>query len=268
MDENEGDKIYWAKLDGVSALVQYVDGVYTRAFTRGDGEYGQDITNKLRQSVRKKLNKPATGYYRAEIMLVGDVHKELGYKTRRNGAAGIINRDGIEQCEYLEVLFYELVEEIDNSFEYEINRILHMVSLGLEVAPYIQSDKSLSDDELVSLLRDWKTFNVYDIDGIVIVLNESEREDTYYPELKCAFKVNEEAVPVIVTEIEWNVGRTGRVVPTIILEPTVIQGVTVERATGFNAKFIQDNHIKPGTIVRLVRSGDCIPYIDSVEWED
>ena len=265
MDENKGEKIYWAKLDGVSALVQYVDGVYTRAFTRGDGEYGQDITNKLRQAVTQKLTVPVTGYYRAEIMLIGDVHKELGYKTRRNGAAGIINRDGIEQCEYLEVLFYELVEEIDKSFEYEIDRILEMVSLGLEVAPYTRSDKSLSDRELVSLLRDWKTWNVYDIDGIVIVLNESEREDTYYPELKCAFKVNEEATICKVVGVTWQIGRTGRVIPVVNIEPTEIGGVTISNATGFNAEFIYYNGIGVDAEVGIFRANEVIPYIDFVQ---
>lgn len=267
MKKNPGEKVYWAKLDGVSGLVEYVDGQYTRALTRGDGEYGQDITEKLRNAVPQQLKFPTTGSYRAEIMLVGDSHKQLGYKTRRNGTAGILNRDGVEQCEHLVVLFYELVD--DSTFEEitqnvnEFGRIMRMKSLGLAVAPYTVDDNK-SDDELVELLRNWKSENEFDIDGIVITLDASEREDTYYPDLKVAFKVNEEATIVEVVGVTWQVGRTGRVIPVVNIVPTEIGGVTVSNSTGFNADFIFGNGIGTGAKVGIYRSGDVIPYIDCV----
>jgi len=265
LSEVSGDKVYWAKLDGVSALVQYVDGEYNRALTRGDGTYGTDITTKLVQAVPQKLNKPVTGSYRAEVMLVGDVYKDLGYKTRRNGVAGILNRDGEEQCEHLVVLFYELVEQIgfNPEFNDEMTRIWQMEELGLPLAPSVVDDEK-TDEQLVTLLRKWKEENNYDIDGVVIVRNDSQREDTYYPDDKVAFKVNEDATICNVVGVTWQVGRTGRVIPVVNIDPTEIGGVTVSNSTGFNAKFVIDNGIDIGARVGIYRSGDVIPYIDFV----
>ena len=270
--DNEGEKVYWSKLDGVSGLVRYIHGKYYRALTRGDGEYGQDITDKLLNAVPNQLNHLTTGSYRCEIMLTGDDHIKLGYKTRRNGAAGILNRDGTKQCEHLVVKFYEVVEDDDvvvssklwnPDTNNEIARIERMVGLGFDVAPYIVGgDKS--DDELVELLRNWKTVSDFDIDGIVMTINDSEREDTYYPDLKCAFKVNEEATICDVIGITLQVGRTGRVVPVVNIEPTEIGGVTVSNATGFNAEFVYNSGIGYGSQVGIYRSGDVIPYIDFV----
>ena len=267
VEDNQDEYVYWAKLDGVSGLVQYVDGKYHRAMTRGDGEYGQDITEKLRMAVPEELESPVSGFYRCEIMLVGNTHITLGYKTRRNGAAGILNRDGIKQCEHLVVYFYELVDEdsyIPKTVT-EISRAMYMRGLGLSMAPHFWSGKSLSCEEIVEFLTSWKTANDYDIDGVVVVVNNSEREDTYYPELKCAFKVNEEAVLCDVVGITWQVGRTGRVVPVVNIKPTEIGGVTVSNATGFNYEYVLDNGVGVGAKVGIYRSGDVIPYIDFVQ---
>ena len=76
--------------------------------------------------------------------------------------------------------------------------------------------------------------------------------------------MNEEAVKVKVIGIEWNVGRSGRIVPTVLIEPTIINDTTIARATGFNAKYIQDNKIKEGSIIGVIRSGEVIPYITEV----
>lgn len=265
--DNQGEKVYWAKLDGVSGLVQYIDGKYHRAMTRGDGEYGQDITEKLRKAVPEELETLVSGFYRCEVMLVGDVHKELGYKTRRNGVAGILNRDGVKQCEHLVVYFYELVDEDDYnpSNASEIKRIAHMSILGLPLAPNFWTQTALSTEDVVGFLESWKSDDNYDIDGVVVVVNNSEREDTYYPELKCAFKVNEEAIICDVVGLTWQVGRTGRVIPVVNIKPTEIGGVTVSNATGFNYKFVADNGVGAGAKVGIYRSGDVIPYIDFVQ---
>ena len=99
------------------------------------------------------------------------------------------------------------------------------------------------------------------VDGLVITPIDYERENVAYPKNKVAFKMNEEPVNAIVEGVMWGVTRTSRVVPLINIRPTKIQGVTISKATGFNAKFIKDNKIGKTTIVKLIRSGDVIPYI-------
>jgi len=105
----------------------------------------------------------------------------------------------------------------------------------------------------------------YDIDGVVISVNKSERENVKHPKNKVAFKVQGEIVESKVADIEWNVSRTGKIVPVIIIEPISIGGVTINRTSGFNAEFIISNRIVKGNVIKLIRSGDVIPYIVEVE---
>jgi DNA ligase (NAD+) len=266
-----GEMVYWAKLDGCSLFVEYEDGKFVRAMTRGDGEYGQDVTDKARKFVKLELDEPCTVELRAEVMLTGNFHRELGYKTRRNGTAGMLNSDSTANCEKLTVMYYELISDDDFGVPHkETARIRRMVDMGLDVAPNVRGT-GLSSDELIEVLRNWKTELPYDIDGLVITPNDSIREDAMYPENKIAFKVNEEATLCNVVGVEWSVGRTGRVTPVVVIEPEEIGGVTVERATGFNAEFIVDQGIDEGAVIGIYRSGDVIPYIDYTEtsvWAD
>lgn len=266
-DDNKGSKVYWAKMDGVSLYRKYDNGKLIQAITRGNGEYGQDITQKAMifcdDEIRMK--KPFTGEVRSEIMLMGDIYTSLGYTTRRNGAAGLINQDTIDNVENLVVRTYELISDSEGVPTTEIERIKRMVELGFELAPYTFYDDDLSDSGISELLAMFKGTSGFDIDGVVVVLNDSEREDVYKPSMKVAFKENEEAIPCEVTRVEWQMGRTGRLTPVVNIVPTVIGGVLVEKATGFNAKFIQDNKIEKGVIVNIYRANEVIPYIDSVE---
>jgi DNA ligase (NAD+) len=107
----------------------------------------------------------------------------------------------------------------------------------------------------------YKKNEEYEVDGLVITPMDYEREDVEFPERKVAFKVNEKPVEVKVKYVQWEISRTGRLVPVIYIEPTEMQGVTVIKATGFNAKFIIDQKIDTGAVVKIVRSGDVIPYI-------
>jgi DNA ligase (NAD+) len=256
--------VYWAKLDGVSLYVEYKKGKFDRAMLRGDGEYGLDVSDKARLFCASELDEPVDACARAEVLLTGNYHRELGYKTRRNGCAGMLNKDSLTNIENLSVLFYELIAVEGGVPATELGRIERMKELGFGLAPYVQGVQ-LSENELVEVLRGWKEEMAYDIDGLVITANDSIREDALYPDNKIAFKVNEEATLCKVVGITWQVGRTGRVVPVINIEPTEIGGVTVSNATGFNYEYVADNGIGAGATIGIYRSGDVIPYIDYVE---
>jgi len=104
----------------------------------------------------------------------------------------------------------------------------------------------------------------YDKDGVVITINNSEVENIKLPEKKIAFKFNKQMCETEVLAIEWNTSRTGKIIPIVLVNPVELGGATIQRATGFHAKYIYENEIGPGAIVKLIRSGDVIPYIDSV----
>jgi NAD-dependent DNA ligase (contains BRCT domain type II) len=97
------------KLDGVSFAVNYREGEVYFAATRGDGYFGRDITEKAKIFCKPMKEKFGSIWFRAEAMLMGDTHKELDFKTRRNGAAGILNRDYMKDDEKITPVFYEVM---------------------------------------------------------------------------------------------------------------------------------------------------------------
>jgi DNA ligase (NAD+) len=251
------------KLDGVSFVVTYENGDVVFAATRGNGNEGKDITEKVKIFC-PRIERKDTIVLRGEALLTGTDHEKVGYKTRRNGAAGILNRDDNENAKFIYPIFYELVYS-DDMPNTEVERYMMISSIGLKVSQgtllkYTEENKK---EKLLSLIKN-STWYGYDTDGLVLTINNSKRENVLYPKNKVAFKVNEDAVRVKVTGIEWNTSRTGRVVPVILLEPTVIQGVTVSRTTGFNYDFVSENYISENTELDIVRSGDVIPYIVNV----
>lgn len=261
LDKQPGNRfLITEKLDGVSFMVTYENGKVAFAATRGDSRTGRDITDKAKIFC-PDLKDRSSKSYRAEAMLIGDAHKKLGYKTRRNGAAGILNRDYLKDEESITPMFYEVLDSDSNDEEERYGSMLEQ--FGLQRVPniIIFDKKEHPISALVTFLEIVKDNGLYEVDGLVITPMDYEREDVEFPDNKVAFKMNEKAVEVEVDHVEWKVSRTGRVVPVVNIKPTDFQGVTVERATGFNAKFIMDNKIGKGSIVKMVRSGDVIPYI-------
>lgn len=263
--KHPGEKVYWEKLDGASLLIDVEYGKVTRVYTRGDGEYGQDVTDKVAYCSDLSQIDGSIPFVRVrgEALLFGEDHKTLGFKTRRNGVVGLLNRDDLTDIGHIRVKVYELVECSEGVPDTEFHRAERMWTYGFNMAGYVLAgDKT--EEQMADLLFFMKGSAEYDIDGIVVAVNNSLREDALLPDNKCAYKISEDAVLTTVTGIEWNVGRTGRIVPTVLIEPFVMQGVTIERATGFNASFIQDNSIRVGTKVYVTRANDVIPHITEV----
>jgi len=260
-DKQPGDEyLITEKLDGVSFMVTYENGKVVFAATRGDGHTGSDITDKAKIFCPELKNKDSKSY-RAESMLMGDAHKKLGYKTRRNGAAGILNRDYLKEEEFITPVFYEILDDYSRNEIEKYNYITEQ--FGVERVPnsIVFNKKEHPISVLIKFLEMVKDNGLYEVDGLVITPMDYEREDVEFPERKVAFKMNEKPVEAKVTHVEWRVGRTGRVIPVVWIEPMKIQGVTVTKATGFNAQFIYEQKIGSGSLIKIVRSGDVIPYI-------
>jgi DNA ligase (NAD+) len=202
MRKNSDSFVISEKIDGVSIYVVYVDGKVEWASTRGDAYYGQDITEKAKLFCPKPKIKEGFWALRGEATLNVDP-KTLGYKTKRNGCAGILNRDGLRHNEFVVPYFYEVIEappERDSQMETEINRLVLLDSLvgheNMPVFSMIGAIHSGTDTAILNMLTKKYTEaknRHYDVDGLVITVNESTREDVEYPELKVAYKVNEEA---------------------------------------------------------------------------
>lgn len=255
-----GPKIVMEKLDGVSFYVEYLDGQVKFSSTRGDGYTGRDITEKAKIFC-SNINPRGKIKLRGEAMLIGEIHEEIGFKTARNGVAGIINRDDGKYCEHIVPFFYEAIEGIEGN---EIEK-LEFIRYNIGRTPRYMLLEDNDVGMLLSFLEVSRKYSVYETDGLVISPLNYEREDVLYPENKVAFKVNREPIETTVTKVDWKVTRTGRITPIVHVKPVKIQGVTVSKATGFNYDFIITNNIGKGAVVKIVRSGDVIPYITAVE---
>lgn len=255
------------KLDGNSIACTWVDGVLTFAASRGTDGEGQNILRKAPFFLPKMPIKKGKITLRGETFLEGDVHKKLNYQNRRNATTGILRKDEIkpEVLKQVSVVFYEVIESPEKMNLEEERMSFIQNTLKFRTPEWmVMKPKNTIVDDLCELLATYKERANYDVDGLVLTINNSVRENVTLPKNKVSFKVNESAVECTVNQIEWNVTRLGYVKPVILIKPTAMGGVTVSRVSGFNYDYIETEGIGEGAKVGVVRSGDVIPYVTEV----
>ncbi len=259
------------KLDGLAIECEYTNDKLINAWLRGDHYIGENITAKALKFIpnRLKASGPTsyrTVHFKGEILLncePEDVKKDDGtpYKTKRNAAAGIINRDDGKNLDKLYVIFHTWADPDGPRSNREHVRI----GILEDFTNCVKNEFVQKKEDITSVAKrmiEEKT--QYDKDGIVITVNNSEVENIKIPEKKIAFKFNKQSAETEVDHIEWNTSRTGDVVPLVYIKPVTLGGATISKTAGFNAKNIMDNNIDTGAIIKIVRSGDVIPYIENV----
>jgi DNA ligase (NAD+) len=260
------------KVDGMSFYVEYNGGEVIRGATRGDGTTGQDITNKLKL-ICPEIPLAGNIVFRGELVLKKTIdftdinnkrikNGKKPYKNRRGVVIGIINSDDFDLVHLISPVFYEVIAEDGEAISANDASVIFSQS-GLPLVKSIVSG-IFKPEGLVELLAEWKADAEYDMDGLVLSVYDAIRENVMLPESRVAFKVNEDAVAVRVTGVEWTTSRNGRVIPVVLLEPTDIEGSTISRTTGFNAQFIFIEGIDTGAVIGLVKSGSVIPYLTEV----
>ena len=250
------------KLDGVSALF-YNEGSTPKLYTRGNGIEGQDISHLipyLRLPLKTKCS------LRGELIISKDVFQKKYSQdsaNARNLVSGWVNRKiaSPELWSDLSFVVYEMVYPQTNP----LHQTTLLKKMNVTCVETFQT-KGLDNTILSKLLVDMRNKYQYEIDGIIV------REDKYVapsatnPKNAFAFKMilADQMVETTVLGIEWNASKSGYLKPTIQVNPVSIGGVSIQRATGFNGKFIQENGIGPGAVVLLIRSGDVIPHVNKV----
>jgi len=260
-----------AKIDGLSFVAKYISGILTTGCTRGDGYTGADISQKLVHILPPKLTKLVTLDVRGELTLTGNDHISLGFKNRRNGSIGIINRDDalVEDIQMMKGYAYQI--KAGHMADAPIaEQLIELEALGFsipEVRILTLSDEDpagKTEETLAGILNTWKESAPYSIDGLVVCDANYRLENLFLPEGMVAFKVNQDAVQTVVTGLEWNVSKNGLVKPVVLVEPREIDGTTVSRVTGYNAQWLLDNGIGEGASVGIIKSGEVIPKIVEV----
>lgn len=260
------------KLDGVSILAEYRDGVMAMASTRGDGKVGKNISDKALQFLPNKLLVDHKGrtIVRGEMLLNADP-VSLGYKNRRNAVTGIISRDDGKHLQYIRVIFYEVLEYAneptsDSHHSTQVDQLLLIGALGLECVEFellIEMDADKIAPYIEQKIQNFDNTQ-YDIDGVVVVPNRYIREDVALPKGKIAYKAEGKAYETIVKSVDYETSRLGRVIPVVHYDPLDVGGVTMSKATAHNAGFILNKCIVPGTKIIVKRAQEVIPYIAGV----
>jgi len=263
---------YTPKFDGNAINIIYESNKLSRILTRGDGLTGKNITDRFRYKVPEDLKSFGYVYINTTIEIRCEVviaiktfnEKYSEFANARNFVAGVIGKD-----DYIK----ERVDDLDII-------PLHFLVNGEHNVPNIQLFKTFfkpeyfgvtSPDDYEYVIKEMenirKTFK-YQLDGIVFDFPSGYKNilgvNDHDPEGSIAIKFVPEEAVTEVTGIEWNVGKTGEIVPTILVKPIQLAGTTVKRVSGYNAGYIIKNKIGKGSIVSMAKSGDIIPNIRKI----
>ncbi len=282
------DFVVEPKIDGLTVVLTYRDGVFVQGATRGDGEVGEDITSNLRTLKALPLRlpvdphgpkPPATLVVRGEaFMFIAEFEKlnrrlqeagERTYLNPRNTAAGSLRQldPGLTASRPLTLYTYAIVAADGPTPQKQWDLLQYLKALGLPVAPESQYCPGLQ--EVLEAVEAWRAKRdrlPYEADGIVIKLNDLRlAEELGFvgkdPRGALAFKFPAREVTTRLLDIGVNVGRTGVLTPYAILEPVEIGGVIVKQATLHNFDYIAEKDIRIGDRVLVKRAGEVIPYV-------
>lgn len=267
------------KIDGLAISIKYENGRLASAATRGDGSVGEDVTENIKTifSIPKVLKDNRTFEVRGEVYLPRksfellnferESNNEVLFANPRNAAAGSLRQldSKITAKRRLSAFIYSIVG--DDSIVSQENALNTAKEYNLPVNPNFKLCKNI--DEVIDYINYWtehKKNLPYDIDGIVIKVNSySTQEEVGYtqksPRWATAYKFPEEELATKLLDVELSVGRTGIITPVAILDPVVISGSTVSKASLHNKDIIEELDIHIGDMVVVKKAGEIIPKV-------
>lgn len=275
------------KIDGLSFSLLYEHGKLVRAATRGDGVVGEDITHNVKtiKSVPLTLNEDIDIEVRGEIyMSKKSLEKvnlerikngEKPLQNARNGAAGSIRQldSKVAAKRGLDVWIYHLPNPLDYGIHTHYEALEFMKKLGFKTNPNNRLVNNINEVlEFISEKNAERKSLPYDIDGIVIKVNNIDQQQELgftakYPKWATAYKFPAEEVLTRLNDIIFTVGRTGQITPNAVLDPVIVMGSTIARATLHNENYIKEKDLRIGDIVSIRKAGDVIPEVVEVKKE-
>ena len=272
------------KIDGLSVSLEYENGIFVRGSTRGDGEVGEDVTANLRtiNSIPLKLAEAIPFIeVRGEVfmpqksfeMLVEkqELNGEKPFKNPRNAAAGSLRQKNpeITAGRNLDIFVFNIQRVEGLSVNSHLESFDLLKRLSFKTIPFYTS--CVTEEEVrreIERIGDERDTFSFDIDGAVVKVNEFDKRaamgsTSKFPKWAIAFKYPPEVKQTKLLDIEVNVGRTGVLTPTAILEPVLLAGSTVSRATLHNEDYIREKDICISDTVYVRKAGDIIPEVVS-----
>lgn len=269
------------KFDGLTINLTYDEnGIFQTAATRGNGETGEEVTAQVK-TIKEIPLKTSSGdlfeVHGEAIMTVEAFDKynatsETPLKNLRNGAAGALRNLNVKETARrgLSAFFYDVGYKEGQNFKTYEEMLNFIKEKGLPMDDYIRYATTLEDvEKYITEIKDMRFDLNYDIDGVVIAIDDIRTRELLgytvkFPKWAIAFKFEAQEATTKLLDVEWNVGRSGRVGPTAILEPVQLAGVTVKRATLNNMDDIKRKGVMIGADVFIRRSNDVIPEIMGV----
>lgn len=257
------------KLDGLSIECIYEDGKLIDGVTRGDGKIGESIlANVVRmQGVNSSLKTNFTGSLRGEIIMTKSIHQKFfsNKANARNAASGVSKRlDGVD-VDKLTILFYQVLGDIDFETEVEQFKWLEKNNIG------VPNWWIFGSIDLVN--KHWREYQDkhrdnldWDIDGLVVRINDLASQMSWgdkdlRPLAAVAFKFDNEDCESILRKVVYQTGNSGRITPVAVVDPVILVGASIERASLYNMAYINELGLDIGATVLVARCNDVIPKI-------
>lgn len=273
------------KIDGLSVSIEYVNGELFRASTRGDGQVGEDITENILtiNTLPKKLSKNIEYLeVRGEVYMSKDSFLKLvqkqesegqkTFKNPRNAAAGSLRQKDshITASRNLDIFVFNVQKIKGHELNSHKESLDFLKDLGLPVLPFYVVCKNMEEiTSEINRIGKIKSDLPFQTDGAVVKLDSFEDRKVLgstskFPRWAEAYKYPPEEKSTELLDIEINVGRTGILAPTGILEPVLISGSTVGRVVLHNEDFIQEKSLRIGDTVVIRKAGEIIPEVVKV----
>ncbi|AMM44941.1 DNA ligase [Bacillus phage SP-15] len=274
--KNLGEKnlIGTPKLDGLTVVAYYTNGIFTRGVTRGDGTTGQDVTYKIKDKVPAVIGE-FTGAIRGEFILPLTNWKKFypDAPSPRNTASGVINRKSVsdEELSRFEYIVYQVVGG-NIAFDEKDDMLFWLKDAGFKVVPFgvypsLKCEPEYMKSEIDRMSKELDL----PLDGMVLEDNllVTENGNGRVIADQVAYKVQNDTAVARIKSIKWSLTRTGKYTPVAILEPTELSGATIRRASVYNAEYVEKHKLGAGALVTIVRSGEIIPVVlDVIEPSD
>lgn len=269
------------KIDGLKIVVEYKDGIFLRAVTRGDGEYGEDITHNIEQvrDVPKTLSRPISATFVGEAWMSKDFFDNLNrerersgeqkFANTRNAAAGTLRQldSSLVRDRNLKTFFYDVLGYEGKEIGSQIATLEFLEDLGFSVEKHSESFHTVKEvyDFYKSFVPKRKSFD-FGIDGVVVKVNEREVYDVLgftakSPRFGVAFKFPAEEATTKIKNIDIQIGRTGVLTPVAEFDSVFVDGSMVTHATLHNQDFIDELDLRVGDTVIIRKAGDIIPEV-------
>ncbi len=272
------------KIDGVSASIHYQNGLLSKAATRGDGIVGEEITNNIRtiKSIPLVVKEQSNFEVRGEVFMPIDEFNKLNaerekrgeklFANPRNSTAGTLKLQDPKLVDErpLDIFTYYLLGD-NLKIKSQSESLDYQKQLGFKINSNYKLCKNI--DEVVNFCREWEKNRdnlPYEIDGIVIKVNSFEQQKVLgsiakSPRWATSFKFKAKQVTTKLNKVTWQVGRTGAVTPVAELEPIVLAGSVISRATLHNYDEIERKDIRENDFVKIEKGGDVIPKVVEVD---